>query len=95
MRSILGLFGRSPFGALTSHMENVASCIEMLPTLFEAVGKQDAVEIEKIAKQISEYEHAADLTKNDIRNHLPKSVFLPIDRSSILEILFPVCPMLA
>jgi predicted phosphate transport protein (TIGR00153 family) len=28
-----------------------------------------------------------DITKNDIRNHLPKSLFLPIDRGHFLEIL--------
>ncbi|HEY4832025.1 MAG TPA: DUF47 family protein, partial [Waddliaceae bacterium] len=29
----------------------------------------------------------ADLTKNNIRNHLPKSLFLAIDRAQLLEIL--------
>jgi uncharacterized protein len=87
MLTIAKLFGKSPFAPLQSHMDKVANCINMLPDLFKAVEKQDLEEIRNIAKQISKSEHEADLTKNDIRNHLPKSIFLPIDRSSIFHIL--------
>ena len=47
----------------------------------------DMEKIEKLAADLSRMEHEADLTKNDIRNHLPKSLFLPIDRAHFLEIL--------
>ena len=47
----------------------------------------DADKIEKLVMELSQLEHEADLTKNDIRNHLPKSLFLPIDRAHFLEIL--------
>lgn len=87
MLTIAKLFGKSPFAPLQSHMDKVANCINMLPDLFKAVEKQDLEEIRSIAKQISKSEHEADLTKNDIRNHLPKSIFLPIDRSAIFHIL--------
>lgn len=43
--------------------------------------------LEALAEELSELEHQADLTKNDIRNHLPRSILLPIDRSQLLEIL--------
>ena len=39
------------------------------------------------AKEISDLELKADLIKIDIRNHLPKSLFLAVDRSHLLEIL--------
>lgn len=68
-------------------MGKVASCISELPALFKAFIEQDTAAIEKIAATISNLEHEADLTKNDIRNHLPKSLFLPLDRSTLLEIL--------
>jgi uncharacterized protein len=32
-------------------------------------------------------EHQADIIKNDIRNHLPSSLFLPIERAIFLEML--------
>lgn len=87
MLNILNLFGRSPFAPLQSHMGNVAICVHMLPDLFEALLKCDYQKVEVLSEKIAENEHLADLTKNDIRNHLPKTLFLPIDRGHLLEIL--------
>lgn len=87
MLTILRLFGRSPFAPLQSHMESVAGCVHKLVELFDAVESGDTNKVEQIANEISEIEHTADLIKNDIRNHLPKSLFLPIDRGNLLEIL--------
>src|SRR5262245_29091872 len=87
MLKISSLFGRSPFAPLQSHMESVALCVHRLPDLFEALEQKDYARIEKIAEEISRLEHDADLIKNDIRNHLPTSIFLPIDRSNLLDIL--------
>ena len=58
-----------------------------IPSLFEAIKKGDFPFLEQQAVKISDLEHKADLTKNEIRNHLPKSLFLPIDRGHLLEIL--------
>ncbi len=87
MLTILSLFGRSPFAPLQSHMESVSKCVHGLPSLFEALEKKDYPRLEKLSEDISNLEHEADLIKNDIRNHLPKSLFLPIDRANLLEIL--------
>lgn len=85
--TILNLFGRSPFAPLQKHMEKVSECVHLLPSLFQALEERNYASIELIAAHIGELEHQADLTKNDIRNHLPKSLFLPIDRAQLLEIL--------
>ncbi len=69
MLHILNLFGRSPFAPLQDHMSKVALCIEQLEVLFDALEKKDMPSLEKLTQHISELEHAADLTKNDIRNH--------------------------
>lgn len=87
LKTILSLFGRSPFSPLQSHMEKVESCVKMLPSLFEALEKKDYAQLTTISEKISKLEHNADLEKNDIRNHLPKSLYLPMDRSGLLEIL--------
>lgn len=87
MLTILNLFGRSPFAPLQSHMECVAKCVHCLPILFEALESKDEVLLKNISEKISNLEHEADLIKHDIRNHLPKSLFLPIDREDLLEIL--------
>ena len=87
MLTILSLFGRSPFAPLQSHMDLVSKCVHHLLDIFDALEKGEIDRIEKIAERISTHEHDADLIKNDIRNHLPKSLFLPIDRESLLSIL--------
>jgi uncharacterized protein len=87
MYTILSLFARSPFAPLQSHMEKVTHCVHKVKDLFDAFQKQDYPLLEKIVAEISELEHQADLTKNDIRNHLHKNVYLPIERGSLLEIL--------
>ncbi|NGX36182.1 MAG: hypothetical protein K1000chlam1_01021, partial [Candidatus Anoxychlamydiales bacterium] len=69
------------------HMDKVASCVLLLEKLFIALKEKKYEKIKEIGKAISKQEHEADLTKNDIRNHLPKSLFLPIDRASFLDIL--------
>ena len=87
MLNIARLFGKSPFAPLQSHMKKVSLCMERLSDIFSAFSKMDMEKIEKLVADLSRMEHEADLTKNDIRNHLPKSLFLPIDRAHFLEIL--------
>jgi predicted phosphate transport protein (TIGR00153 family) len=87
MRSIANLFGRSPFVPLRQHMEKVANAVRLLRNLFDALFTQNHEQLKTFAEQIQAYEHEADRSKNDIRNHLPKSLFLPIDRVQLLEIL--------
>lgn len=87
MLNILSLFGRSPFAPIQSHMESVKRCVHLLFPLFDALEKKQWERLEQVSEEISRLEHEADLIKNDIRNHLPPSLFLPIDRGSLLEIL--------
>ncbi|MBS0623344.1 MAG: TIGR00153 family protein [Verrucomicrobia bacterium] len=87
MQTLARLFGRSPFAPLQAHMEKVAECVGALVPLFEALERQDRQAIHAIADSISSLEHAADLLKNDMRNHLASGLFLPVPRASILELL--------
>lgn len=68
-------------------MEKVADCVHGLDPLFTALAQKEYNLVETYAERISELEHAADLTKNDIRNHLPSSLFLSIDRGNFLDML--------
>ena len=81
------LFSRSPFAPLQTHMEKVAACVEKLNDLFEAFFNQDSKAIAKLADEISDLEHSADLTKSDIRSKLPRGLFLAINRLDLLQIL--------
>lgn len=87
MLHILNLFGRSPFAPLQGHMEKVADCVQQLEPLFSAIKEKQYEDVDKLAAAVSELEHGADLMKSDIRNHLPSSLFLSIDRGTFLEIL--------
>lgn len=87
MLTILKLFGRSPFEPLKAHMDKIADCVYHLVKMYEALANNNEKEVLDLADLISHLEHQADLIKNDIRNHLPKSLFLPVDKSHLLELL--------
>ena len=81
------LFGRSPFVPLQLHLDKVADCVEAVFALLERIREGDDSNVDETAREISKLEHKADLVKNDIRNSLPRGLFLAIDRSQLLEIL--------
>ena len=87
MRAIVGLFARSPFRPLLEHTERVHQTVELLPELFEAFTNARWDEVEDAYQRISKLEHKADIVKNDIRDHLPNSIFLPVDRGDVLLFL--------
>ena len=81
------LFGRSPFVPLQLHLDKVADCVEAAFSLLERIREGEDPNVEETAREISKLEHKADLVKNDIRNNLPRGLFLAIDRGQLLEIL--------
>jgi len=87
MLTISRLFGKSPFAPLLTHLELVSRCVELVKELFKALKAKEFQKVETIASEIAKLEHKADLTKNDIRNQLPNTLFLAIDRAMLLEIL--------
>lgn len=87
MLTIIRLFGKSPFPSLQTHMSKVASCVEKLMQVFDCLSAQELDKIDALVENLSSLEHEADLIKNDIRNHLKKSLVMSIDRGHVLEIL--------
>ncbi len=87
MRTIASLFGQSPIVPLQAHMQKVTQCVEKVKQMFEALRKGDQAAIEKLAEETSALELEADEIKHDIQTHLPKRMFMAIDRSRILDIL--------
>ena len=84
---IASLLGRSPFKPLQQHMEIVNQCVAEVPALFQALIDGDKAGVEKAKDVIFEKEHQADVMKNDLRAHLPKSLFMPVDRRDLLDVL--------
>ncbi len=85
--SIFDLFARSPFRPLQEHMHVVLECVRELEPFFEAVCSGDEKGIDAHQRRIDELEGKADRLKNDLRAHLPRRLFLPVDRRDLLEIL--------
>lgn len=87
MRAIAELFGRSPFGPLVRHTQKVHETVREVRPLLEAFLAQRYDEVQTIYDRISDLEHEADTIKREIRNHLPKWFFLPVDRGDMLKFL--------
>lgn len=81
------LFGKSPFTALQTHMREVVDCARDVRPLIQALADSDQAEVDKVKNRIFEREAKADEIKNELRLHLPKSLFMPVDRRDLLEIL--------
>jgi len=81
------LFGKSPFKPLHMHVLKVKETVDLLKPAVRAFCNEDFKGVEKLAVEISSLEHECDTIKNDIREHLPKSLFMPVDRSDILIFL--------
>lgn len=87
MRTIASLFGRSPFGPLQAHMSKVATCVELTRQVIDAFLSGRFDEVQTLRPRISDAEYKADMVRDDIRNHVPKSLFMPIDRRDLLRLL--------
>jgi len=81
------LFGQSPFKALQRHMLVVLDCMREVPPLFEALAAGDQERVRSLKDRIFELENDADTIKNELRNNLPKSLLMPVDRRDLLEVL--------
>lgn len=87
MSTIGRLFGRSPFGLLQRHMEQVAKCVAKLDESLSAVEQQQWDQLDALAEEVSRLEHQADQIKDDVRSRMRAQLFMPVDRNRVLEIL--------
>lgn len=81
------VFGRSPIGPIQKHIETAHKCAELLEPFFQAAFDERWDEVHNIQQNIIRLEHEADAIKKNVRLSLPKSLFLPVPRSDLLEIV--------
>jgi predicted phosphate transport protein (TIGR00153 family) len=81
------LFGQSPFNSLQSHMHVALECAREVRPLIDALVHGDQERIVASKNRIFEREAEADRIKNELRLHLPRSLFMPVDRRDLLEVL--------
>lgn len=84
---IASLLGSSPFKPLQAHMRIVNECVNEVPALFDALLKGDNAVLTEQKDKIFAKEGEADLLKHELRAHMPKSLFMPVDRRDLLEML--------
>ena len=87
MRTILSLFGKSPFKPMAHHMDKVKSCVDQIEPLFEALIEKDYSKVSDVSELIQRLEHDADKIKDGIRSHLANSIFLPVDKRDFMRLL--------
>ena len=84
---LANIFGSSPVRPLEKHMDVVYRCAKKLRPFVNAVIRRDLKRMAEVRSQIEALEHEADSIKKDIRINMPKSLFMPVPREDLLELL--------
>jgi uncharacterized protein len=84
---LVRLLVKSPLSRVTEQMEAVVACARKVPELVARVREGNHEAVIEVAKQTSILEGRADDVKNELRHHLPTSLFLPVDRRDVLRLL--------
>lgn len=80
------LSDRSPLDGLVEHYTKINECVDVIKESMECYVAGGACrEFVELAKQVDEIEHQADLIKRRIRNHLPRGLFMPVDKGLFLQ----------
>ncbi|MCF1428301.1 MAG: TIGR00153 family protein [Shewanella sp.] len=87
VNSILGVFAKSPIKPLEKHIDKVYDCASILVPFFEATIAGDWGSAVAQRKQISQLEREADALKREIRLNLPSGLFMPVERTDLLELV--------
>lgn len=87
MSVIANLFGRSPIRPMQAHMQAATECARAILPVLEAMASGDMDALDEGRKIVDELEHRADELKHEIRRHLPKRLFMAVERRDMLEIL--------
>ena len=84
---LANIFGSSPVQPLEKHVGVAYQCTKQLYPFFEAVLAGDWDKAVEYRDAIDALEHKADDLKKEIRKNLPKSLFMPVPRQDLLELL--------
>jgi len=84
--SILGVFAKSPIKPIEEHISKVNSAAKLLIPFFDCVFAEDWEKAAEVRAEISSLEKEADVLKREIRMNLPRGLFLPVERTDLLEL---------
>lgn len=82
------LLGSSaPFELLLAHLRKTMDCVNLTKPLLDAAISGDKETLLRVSDQVFRLEHEADGIKNQIRDHLPKSMLMSVSRTDFLAYL--------
>lgn len=81
------MFGRSPFQPLLAHIVKASEAADELLPFFEATLSGDWAAAARHRETITRLEHEADELKTELRLNLPNTMFLPVSRSDLLDLI--------
>lgn len=84
MTKFTELFRQSPFQPLRDHMNVVMQCVGLVQPMFQALAEGRYQDLEDITKRVFKTEHDADIIKDEIRQTIPKTFYLPVFRGDLL-----------
>jgi predicted phosphate transport protein (TIGR00153 family) len=84
---LANIFGSSPVRPLEKHIGITFRCAKQLHSFFAAAIAGDWAKATAVRGEINRLEHEADDLKKKIRLGLPKSLFMPVPREDLLELL--------
>ena len=87
MKEIYNIFTKSPFAQLSEHMDYVHQCVEQIQPLMDLFVNGEVDQMSAAVASIQTAENLADTVKSKIREHLPKSIFMPVSREDVLKLL--------
>jgi predicted phosphate transport protein (TIGR00153 family) len=85
--SVANIFGKSPVQPLEQHCDMVYRCAAKLRPFFKAVIEGDEQRAREVRSQIEVLEQEADALKKAIRQQMPRSLFMPVPRQDLIELL--------
>lgn len=84
---LLDLIAQSPFRPLIEHAGKVKLTVLKMDEAVHAYIEGDKAKVEALYKDIDELEHEADEVKHAIRDRLPSTLIMPVDRADIISLL--------
>ena len=85
--SFFSLFYESPFIKLKKHADKVKECAWMFKRAVQCYVEQDCEEFDQLTEDVAMFESQADALKRNLRNHLPRGIFMPMDKFIFLDCL--------
>lgn len=87
VNTVMGLFAKSPIVPLQKHAAVVDDCCSHLVDFFESCYQGDWEKAKNVRARISDLEKQADVLKREIRLTMPSGLFMPVDRTDMLDLI--------